>query len=104
MYRNFTIKNVCFNSYGLLGPSGCGKSTLLQCILGTITLDSGSIEFSAKSLKDVGYMPQVRIYLIYCCSFDVSFDKLLYCEGFMPRRNNDRKRNVRVLWNALQHE
>lgn len=104
MCRNLIIKNFCFNSYGLLGPSGCGKSTLLQCILGTITLDSGTIEFSAKSLKDVGYMPQVRIYLIFYHSFDVFFDKLLYCKGFMPRRNNDRKRNVRVLWNDLQHE
>ncbi|XP_025415790.1 ABC transporter G family member 23-like isoform X1 [Sipha flava] len=44
--------------YGLLGPSGCGKSTLLQCILGTMSLDSGSIDLRAKTLKDVGYMPQ----------------------------------------------
>lgn len=50
-----------FYSYGLLGPSGCGKSTLLQCIMGTMTLDSGYIDLKAKHLKDVGYMPQVNI-------------------------------------------
>ncbi|VVC43843.1 ABC transporter-like,P-loop containing nucleoside triphosphate hydrolase,AAA+ ATPase domain,ABC [Cinara cedri] len=44
--------------YGLLGPSGCGKSTLLQCILGSIALDSGSINLKVQSLSDVGYMPQ----------------------------------------------
>ncbi|XP_050422032.1 ABC transporter G family member 23-like [Adelges cooleyi] len=44
--------------YGLLGPSGCGKSTLLQCILGTISLDSGFVEMKINKLTDVGYMPQ----------------------------------------------
>lgn len=44
--------------YGLLGASGCGKSTLLQCILGTISLDSGTIDLKANYLRDVGYMPQ----------------------------------------------
>jgi len=50
-----------FYRYGLLGPSGCGKSTLLQCILGVLPLDSGYIDLQAKSLEDVGYMPQVNI-------------------------------------------
>lgn len=50
-----------FHSYGLLGPSGCGKSTLLQCILGTMTLDSGTIDLRAARLKHVGYMPQVNV-------------------------------------------
>lgn len=52
-----------FNSYGLLGPSGCGKTTLLHCILGKKTLDSGCVDLKANSLKDVGYMPQVNIFL-----------------------------------------
>jgi ABC-type Fe3+/spermidine/putrescine transport system ATPase subunit len=51
-------------SYGLLGPSGCGKSTLLHCILGTMTLDSGTIDLKVESLKDVGYMPQVKLQFI----------------------------------------
>lgn len=54
-----------FYSYGLLGPSGCGKSTLLQCILRTLTLDSGSIDLKVECLKDVGYMPQVSTKNIY---------------------------------------
>lgn len=48
-------------SYGLLGPSGCGKSTLLQCILGKITLDSGTIDLKIGHLKNAGYMPQVNV-------------------------------------------
>ncbi|KAL5245483.1 hypothetical protein ACI65C_012893 [Semiaphis heraclei] len=53
---NMTVKSGSI--YGLLGPSGCGKSTLLQCILGSLPLDSGYIDLQAKSLEDVGYMPQ----------------------------------------------
>jgi len=56
-----TLKCFIFYSYGLLGPSGCGKSTLLQCILGALPLDSGCIDLQAKSVDDVGYMPQVNI-------------------------------------------
>jgi len=53
-----------FFSYGLLGASGCGKSTLLQCILGIVSIDSGSIDLKAYCLADVGYMPQVIIIVI----------------------------------------
>lgn len=56
-----TLKCFIFYSYGLLGPSGCGKSTLLQCILGVLPLDSGCIDLHAKSVKNIGYMPQVNI-------------------------------------------
>jgi ABC-type Mn2+/Zn2+ transport system ATPase subunit len=52
----------CYFSYGLLGPSGCGKSTLLQCILGTMSLDSGTIDLKINRLKEVGYMPQVNVF------------------------------------------
>lgn len=58
---NIYYKIFSSNSYGLLGPSGCGKSTLFQCILGTVPLDSGNIEFNVQSLNDIGYMPQVNI-------------------------------------------
>uniref|UniRef100_A0A2S2Q9L0 ABC transporter G family member 23 n=1 Tax=Sipha flava TaxID=143950 RepID=A0A2S2Q9L0_9HEMI len=66
-YKNYGEKNV-FNGlnmkvtsgsiYGLLGPSGCGKSTLLQCILGKMTLDSGTIDLKTANSKNIGYMPQ----------------------------------------------
>lgn len=58
-HKYLLIKIFYLDSYGLLGPSGCGKSTLFRCILGTLPLDSGNIEFNAQSLKDFGYMPQV---------------------------------------------
>lgn len=53
-----------FYRYGFLGASGCGKSTLLQCILGKISLDSGTIELKADRIKDIGYMPQVIIKIV----------------------------------------
>jgi ABC-type Mn2+/Zn2+ transport system ATPase subunit len=55
--------NVAFRyfRYGLLGPSGCGKSTLLQCILGKMTLDSGTIDLKTANSKNIGYMPQVNV-------------------------------------------
>jgi ABC-type Fe3+/spermidine/putrescine transport system ATPase subunit len=49
----------------LLGPSGCGKSTLLKILAGLEELDSGTVSFEGKSLKNVppearnfGLMPQ----------------------------------------------
>lgn len=56
------IEMFCFDRYGLLGPSGCGKSTILHCILGKISLDFGRIDLKVETLRDVGYMPQVK----YC--------------------------------------
>ncbi|KAI2800302.1 hypothetical protein BLOT_013829 [Blomia tropicalis] len=53
--------------YGLLGPSGCGKTSLIRCILGVLSINSGSINvFGKKPGKSgstvpgsgVGYMPQ----------------------------------------------
>lgn len=45
-----------------MGSSGCGKTTLLSCIVGTKTLDSGSIKIFnqpvGKNLLKIGYMPQ----------------------------------------------
>lgn len=54
-----------------MGPSGCGKTTLLKCLLGLITVDSGSIhiheELKSKQgerkpfrmdLSKLGFMPQ----------------------------------------------
>lgn len=53
--------------YGLLGPSGCGKTTLLRCIVGRLSVNSGSVSvfgvppdiYSSDSSKPkIGYMPQ----------------------------------------------
>ncbi|BES94626.1 ATP-Hypothetical protein cassette sub-family A ABC1 member [Nesidiocoris tenuis] len=44
--------------YGLLGPSGCGKSTLLSCIVGRLSLDSGSVLVGINDKKQLGFMPQ----------------------------------------------
>lgn len=44
----------------IFGPNGCGKSTIMNMIAGLITVDSGSILFDGKSLKDtrIGYVFQ----------------------------------------------
>lgn len=49
--------------YALMGSSGCGKSTLLSCIVGSSSLDKGSVEvlgcFGSKiPMKKIGFMPQ----------------------------------------------
>ena len=49
--------------FALLGSSGCGKTTLLSCIIGSMTLNSGSIKVLGKNGfglpgHKIGYMPQ----------------------------------------------
>lgn len=55
--------------YCLFGPNGCGKSTLIQCILGILTLKSGSITLRGQDVstmkpqmvaKEAAYIPQVH--------------------------------------------
>ena len=46
-----------------MGSSGCGKTTLISCIVGTNSLDSGSIEVFGEPLAKldksrIGFMPQ----------------------------------------------
>lgn len=45
-----------------MGSSGCGKTTLLSCVVGSNTLDSGSIkifnELVGNNKSKIGYMPQ----------------------------------------------
>lgn len=49
--------------YGLLGPSGCGKTMLLTCILDMKRLCRGEIRLGVQHRKEIGYMPQVMIYI-----------------------------------------
>lgn len=53
----------------LFGPNGCGKSTLIHCMLGILTLSSGSITLAGKDVskltpraiaREVAYIPQVH--------------------------------------------
>src|SRR5688500_9507315 len=36
---------------GLIGPNGSGKSTLVNCICGTLTNETGSVQFDGRDLK-----------------------------------------------------
>lgn len=50
---------------GLAGPSGGGKSTLLRCLQGLETIDSGSIETSARKgfmFQDFQLFPHMTVY------------------------------------------
>src|SRR4029077_19358614 len=35
---------------GLIGPNGSGKSTLVNCICGTLTNETGAVQFNGQSL------------------------------------------------------
>ncbi|KAL1456862.1 hypothetical protein WDU94_001552 [Cyamophila willieti] len=64
--------------YGLLGPSGCGKTTLLSCIVKRLSLDHGSISLTAKSVSDIGYMPQD-----VCLHTELSIKEIFYYYGYI---------------------
>ena len=38
---------------GIIGPNGAGKSTLIKAILGLIKVQSGKVDFSGRTLKEV---------------------------------------------------
>jgi len=51
--------------FGMLGPNGAGKSTTIRCLMGIISPDEGSINFSfAKNGEiprtQIGYLPEER--------------------------------------------
>ena len=43
---------------GLVGDNGTGKTTMLRAILGSVDLDSGSIEIPDRKRVSIGYLPQ----------------------------------------------
>lgn len=56
------LRNVSFTvnpgeRVALIGPNGCGKTTLLRIVMGELSPDGGSVQFSPPDLR-VGYLPQ----------------------------------------------
>jgi ATP-binding cassette subfamily F protein 3 len=43
---------------GLVGDNGTGKTTMLRAILGSVDLDSGTIEIPDRKRVSIGYLPQ----------------------------------------------
>ncbi len=43
---------------GLVGDNGTGKTTLLRAILGSVEIDSGTIEIPDRKRATIGYLPQ----------------------------------------------
>lgn len=72
---NTAVNNITFEIqkgeiFGFLGPNGAGKTTTIKTILGIILPTSGSVTLfnkpvSYKSMKYVGYMPEVANYYWY---------------------------------------
>ncbi|WP_152981851.1 ABC transporter ATP-binding protein [Prosthecomicrobium hirschii] len=60
LYRDFDLDLPEGRIVSIFGPNGCGKSTLMNMIAGLIPVDSGSILFDGKSLKQtvIGYVFQ----------------------------------------------
>jgi ABC-type cobalamin/Fe3+-siderophores transport system ATPase subunit len=75
--NDFSCEILLGSRVAILGLNGSGKSTLINLILGTITPDSGSIEFFNSSATQyistlnvaLGYLPQME---------NIPFDYLVY--------------------------
>ena len=39
--------------HAIIGPNGAGKSTLLNCFVGSLTPDTGSVQFAGESLLGI---------------------------------------------------
>jgi len=46
---------------GLIGPNGSGKSTLVNCICGTLTNESGSVQFDGKAMDGLTTHERTRL-------------------------------------------
>ncbi len=77
--------------FGLTGLNGCGKSTLIKCILDLAAIDSGNIELSGNShrnvsaRKTIAYLPECFSLPAYLKSSDFMF-YLLRLHG-VPRND-----------------
>jgi len=60
LYEEFDLNIPKHKVTCIFGPNGCGKSTIINMIAGIISIDSGSILFDGKDLKDttIGYVFQ----------------------------------------------
>jgi iron complex transport system ATP-binding protein len=69
IFQNINIEINKGEIFILFGPNGCGKSTLIQCILGILSLSSGSIFLRGKDVstlkpqevaREAAYIPQMH--------------------------------------------
>jgi NitT/TauT family transport system ATP-binding protein len=60
LYEDFSLNLPKGKITCIFGPNGCGKSTLINMIAGLMPIDSGSILFDGKELKEtnIGYVFQ----------------------------------------------
>ena len=60
LYEDFNLDIPRQKVTCIFGPNGCGKSTVMNMIAGLVPVDSGSILFDGKSLKEtrIGYVFQ----------------------------------------------
>lgn len=64
--KNLSLQIEKGEAFVILGPSGCGKSTLVNALAGTISIESGSVDFTQNSEKKplnpkthkIGIIPQ----------------------------------------------
>lgn len=61
--KKHVLKNISLSipngtCYGLIGPNGSGKSTLMKIIAEIVTSDSGTLRYSTKNNRSLGYVPQ----------------------------------------------
>ena len=69
IFQNINLEIKKGEIFCLFGPNGCGKSTLIQCMLGMLSLSSGSITLGGKNVsrmkpeaiaRETAYIPQVH--------------------------------------------
>ncbi len=54
LFKNLSVSLEAGKVLAVLGPNGAGKTTLLQCLLGFRALESGTIVFDGKMIREMG--------------------------------------------------